>query len=454
MAAESLTSNTAIRQKRSSTGLSGWIAAVLSHPLISLAVISGGLGIAISYGDLYLYHVVLVVGLAMTMLSLRKIRRRTFNVCLGVITGLLIWGIAWPAFWKDPTGALKYLAVIVIGLGGSLLLYLRIRTIAALKAAVGSLFAVEILNAAFAYLEIYDIYHLPAKTRWLREVGSPNIDQMLQLPSAFNVNPNNFAVAMLIPIAFGVAWFLKRRRDFLLLIGPLPFVLYIVLRTRSRGASLGVLALFLAVAVWQRRTRLVHLIILGPISIAIIILAIQLLMKLWPNIAGDTLSLLTWEGLKKIYSITNYALKNPSMADNLYSIYGSLGDRVARIVWGIQVFWKTRGLGLGPGAKISMHNLYLETLVNGGLLGLFLLLRLFYTLIHRSLSLSRFRFSFLGAVGLGCFLFWVGYSIGVVTMSTAFYFLPMYMMLGISLAAFDLQKRQSRFQRSDENGKH
>jgi hypothetical protein len=454
MVAESLKSNMTIRQKRSSTGFSGWIGAVLSYPLISLVVISAGLGIAISYGDLYLYHVVLVVGLAMTILSLRKVRHRTFNVCLGVITGLLFWGAAWPAFWKDPPGALKYLAVIVIGLGGSLLLYLRIRTVTALKAAVGSLFAVEILNATFAYLEVYDVYHLPAKTRWLREIGSPNIDQMLQLPSAFNVNPNNFAVAMLIPIAFGVAWFLRCRKDFLLLFGPLPFVLYIVLMTRSRGASLGLLVLFLAAVMWRRRMHLVRLIVFGSIAMAIFFLAIQLFTRLWPGIAGDTLSLLTWEGMKKIYSIAKYASKNPGMADEFYSIYGSLGDRVARIVWGIQVFWETRGLGLGPGGMISMHNLYLETLVNAGLLGALLLVRLFSSLIDRSLKLSQSRFSFLGSVGLGCFLFWVSYAIGVVTMSTAFYFLPMYMMLGISLAAFDLQRQQSCCERNNSNGEN
>jgi len=423
----------------------GWfsevVSAMVAHPLVTMVVIAAGLEQAISYQKVYLYHAVVALGYLAVFLTGFKIKRRAWHAWIAVFGGLVIWVLLWPTIRYDTVEALKYTVVIFVGLAGTLLLFLRIRSIGALKAAVGGLVAVEVVNAVFGYLEYFDLYHLESKTRWLVDAGldTAGLASIERIPSAFSVNPNNFAIAMLIPIAFAVAWWLKRQRGrWWAIIGLLPFTVVVFILTESRGAGVGLVLLLTSAGVWWQRMRLIRAIVFA----GVLLMAILLIVPLAKNTLGNTstLSFLDPVALQEPVSLVSYALSHPNEAVNwTYEQNGSIGVRIAWIIESFQAVIQTGGLGLGPGGLVHIHNMYGEVLANAGVLGFVILISTGFWLIRKSFRLSLLSTPLLGTVGLACFLFWIGFSIAVTTVSTIFYFLPMHMMLGISLAAFNLQ---------------
>jgi teichuronic acid biosynthesis protein TuaE len=262
--------------------------------------------------------------------------------------------------------------------------------------------------------------------------GSAVTDYLMRRPTGFQWNTNDLALLMLMLLPFFI--FLKKR--LYSRIGVI-FALLCIIMSASRGVFIGTAAVVPGCYFIKLRKHRVALVALFAAAIGLAPVGFR-------YVTG-----LDYRALTRVASsfeaVSTLASGEPTRPRSSISL------RRTYIEKGMAAFTETHGLGVGAGGDRivlegeSMHNYWVEVLVDGGIL-LFAtyvcwLLFLFFSLlkVYRSSQEDSIRyFAIASAISL------IGFSIGCISASSVVYFLPKWILYGFSIATIYNHRRQMK----------
>lgn len=271
---------------------------------------------------------------------------------------------------------------------------------------------------------------------------SSAIEAIRHTPTGFRWNPNDLAVTMLIVLPF----FLFYRKRVVALTGTF-LSLVIILFTGSRGALIGLFVMSCAfVFLYLNRKQKIRTIAVATVGLLILFAASPLLKTQYPVKYREIST--TTDALNK-YLFTDHEHVNDT---------SSITIRQNLVSNGLRELKNTYGLGVGAGNSVrvqmendnthgvySMHNFWIEILVEAGIL-FFILWCVWYFLLMRKVFFigKRHPDDFIRYNAQAASLAMIGLTIGLISMSSAIYFLPMYLLFGISFSVCNLNKTESK----------
>jgi teichuronic acid biosynthesis protein TuaE len=255
---------------------------------------------------------------------------------------------------------------------------------------------------------------------------------MLRTPTGFSWNPNQLGAKIVIILPFILLLNSKLYRY----IG-VAIALAIILLSGSRGS---VIAAFIVLSAYA-------------------VLYLKKDLRLWLKFIA-ALTFTIYMGWNYFVVDTYFALAAYMSTDDLdLAKLDSIGVRQVLIKNAMDTLWNTYGLGVGGGADIamqlmfdntywggrsdehtlSMHNFWIELLINGGV-GFFLIFvvwysRITYLLYMISQSSTDKRLTYYSSASC---LSLIGFSFAAISASSVIYFLPMWLLFGFSIATLNI----------------
>lgn len=419
--------------------------------LVSILYILAFIGPGVSYGKLYLFHVALVPVMILLHFSVTASNRYSLIPSRGwrFYVFFFVWYVL-SVFWSiNRTYSYVYLGYLFFG--GIIIFsalywmdsfYKQTRVFKALV-------VVALADIGFSVLEVISRFRLPVSpfSKYLDLVGRGGQGGIVtaytsSMPTGFHWNPNNLAGVMIIILPF----FLFSPKKWVRFAGSLT-ILLLIIAAGSRGC---LLAYIITLIIWgfaysAKRAFKIFFFYL-PIGVFLGVLFLNI-----PQIANNKK---VAEAMSTFSAVKDYiAFNKTSHAD--YSI----STRKYLIVRGIEELKRTYGLGVGAGASryvfeqesssiTSMHNFWIELLVEGGLLAgggfiiwyIFIAVQLYkkyfkykQSITYKENHIARY---FCGALSTSM----TGYFFAAVSASSVIYVLPMWIMIGFALATINNEK--------------
>ena len=412
---------------------------------------TAAIGVGISFSKLYFFHVFLVVLLFSVLYLKRGIIKDFFPKSWVEFIPFVF--IAWyfiSLVWAfSLSHAVRYLFYLMCGLS----ILLTISKYATTKKRINDLyrvlkivFTVEIVIAILEGMSLFrwpispfsslvSFFGRQMATRHL--VNQNTIDSLLAMPTGFHWNPNDLSLVMVMvfPFCLLLPNLIKK-------ITGVAAIFSIITMTGSRG---NLLALILILGVYfffyQKKKALSFLIAGFGIIVFLLLEEVTYISNIQQGIATSV------EALRVF------------LFEDVQHTLGSLGVRQKLIFVGLQGLQETFGLGLGAGGSVayvemvggigshkvtSLHNFWIEVLVEGGVL-IFLVLIVWYFSLWRHLYLvftkttdERLKY-YSGALSLS----FVGFALGAISSSSVVYFFPMWIMFGLSIALLKIYNSNS-----------
>jgi len=425
---------------------------LISIPKISdLFVFSCVVGVGISYGNLYLFHILFTI---IIIFALRNLKFDNYIVDLSFFSTRYIYMLpvffGWyflSIFWSiNKLYTLQYLFYIFCGSGITFIFIKNNNSQKKLKKVtnfIGKIFCVEII---FSLLESLTSFRLPISpfsnivSFFGREPSlQPTLDSfalpsIIQPPTGFQWNPNDLAIAMLIIVPF----FLFLKQNFLKLIA-ISSILIIIIMTSSRSVLLSVGLLFIIYLIFYKKQIA---------SVSLVILSTMIFFS--------QLEIMKDSENQQISDIANTFSAIKNLINDELIIGQSLSIRKDLAANGINALKSTYGLGVGGGGSIavqeryggvdgritSMHNFWLEILVDAGIL-----FALIFFLWYGSLTFSLYK---VGQASKSKFSRYLGKSISLsmiifvpasISASSVIYFFPMWLLFGFAISTLETEKK-------------
>lgn len=417
--------------------------------LVQFVLASSVVAAAIGYSDIYLFHislVLLVLGLFWSQAANRHQQTLFYpkNAFLYFLYFMLFWYLL-SVFWSiDPLRSLRYLIYIILGVSLVFIINSFVIDRNRYQSAFDTLKLIFLIAICIAVLESLTSFRLPTspysqyasyfgrETMDFYQFNSAAQDLLMSAPTSFWGNPNTFSATMTLIAPF----FLMHKKPLVKLLGTTT-ILFVVIMAGSRGAFLGLIfgiVLYAAITGWRSW---------GPLILLFFLLAFNFgVLKQSENPLVSKFS--STPELIKIYLFEDRASER-----------NSIGFRQQLVQNGLHALWETQGLGVGGGASItvqqrlggvngkllSMHNFWVEILVEAGVI-FFLLFMFWYSLLSIRLYLifrksrSYFFKYHAGALFIGL----VTFLISAVSASSVIYLLPMWLFFGMSIAVVRLHR--------------
>jgi teichuronic acid biosynthesis protein TuaE len=419
--------------------------------LSDFLIISSVIGIAISYAELYLFHIIYCV---VILFSIKHLIYNNYKIDLNFFSRkyiyffLLFFG--WyllSIFWSiNKFYTLQYLFYIFCGIGIVFTIIIKVNTKKNLVKVVrlmGIIFSFEIF---FSLLESLTSFRLPISpfsnivTFFGRNKSlQPTLDafalpSMIQSPTGFHWNPNDLAIAMILLVPF----FLFYNREKIKWIAILSICIIIIM-TSSRTVLLSLGILFIIYFLFYKKK-----------------LTTIILVLLLSTFFFNQLQNMKESENPQISDIANIASSIQDIINNDLLIGESLSIRRELATNGINAFIKTYGLGVGGGGSIavqenvggvdgritSMHNFWLEILVDSGLV-FTMTFFLWYILLTKDLYKIGIesKSSYLRYLGKSISLSMIIFIPAAISASSVIYFFPMWLLFGIALATLEVSSK-------------
>lgn len=423
--------------------------------IVKFFLVSSVIGVAISYSKVYLFHGVLII-LVLSYLYLNKLKIKIKKIPTKlhyIFYFMFLWYFLSIIWSINKIYALEYLFYIVCGLSIVLtLVYYNdsLNKLREIYKLIGSIFILEII---ISLLESFTNFRLPIspyspyviyfgrELKYDENLPENIIQVILHTPTGFQWNPNNLAVTFLIIFPF-----LLLHKNFWVRFFGITSIIIVIVFTGSRGNFIA-LVFLLTVYSLLKLKRFANLILFGFILI------------LFSNNVINYISSSNDTRINEILDSFN-ALKSYLFEEH-YS-EDSIGVRKELIKNGLEALKDTYLLGVGGGGsravqeakggvagKISsMHNFWIELLVDGGVVFfiifiswyLYVLWKLFYINIKTKNDELKYY-------SQATFLSMVSFPIGAISASSVIYLLPMWLMYGFSISVINiwiLEKRRKK----------
>ncbi len=412
--------------------------------LLVALVISSYVGVAFSYGDFYLFHLVLILLLVFNFYDLKQ---NDFKVNVDVflkkyiptLVLILSW-FAFSLFWAPRIDlGLKYVFYIFCGFS----VVLSIVSYAVNKKRIDKIIyiltPVVLIEIAIAIIESFTTFRMPISSYSsisdmfgkepvnFSEFDNSLISSILKPPTGFRWNTNDLAICMILVLPF----FLCSKKTSIKFIGIIS-ILTIVIMTASRAVFIALLLIFTTYLFLIKKR-------------------IGTLILIWFSIAS------LFFGMFQLRNSENpriNELANSLQAVVLYfsgelDLSGSLEWRRQLINNGLDAYTKTYGLGLGAGGSTanqemagpvagrftSMHNFWVEFFVEASI---FISLMFFLWIINIAVKLLVISRKSLDDkikyYSQSLFLSLIGLVPAAVAASSTVYFFPMWIVFGLSIS--------------------
>lgn len=397
------------------------------HLLIAAAII----GVGISYSKLYLFHIVMLF-LFLTAFfkaipdnfSMPKLPTRLHYFYYVMFLWYLL-SITWSI---NKVYSLEYLFYIFCGATLSLTIIYYSKGVFHQREIFKVASIVFVIEIMFSLLETFTPFRLPISPlsdyvsyfgrsgEYLSVLKMPGL---IHKPTGFQWNPNNLATTMSIIFPF----FLFKKEMCVRLLGSVV-VLTLIVAAGSRANILAImLMLTLFFLLYSKKRRRMFLLLL---IFALALLFFRNIIKL------DIL------GIRVFGHVRNNT---------------SINERYKLIEHGINALFDTYGLGVGGGCSktvqerlggvgvkgiTSMHNFWVEILVEGGVLFM-----LFFVYWYAKVVYSLYRISYVTEnqhiryFSSATSLSMVGFLLAAISPSSVIYLLPMWILLGFAVATIN-----------------
>jgi len=432
-----------------------WLKLSLLEAIFLIAVL---LGPAAAYSKLYLFHLVLLVLLAKSVPEVTLWRGKLPPRALWWDNGFFLFFLAWyvlSILWaEDRVYALQYCTYVGLGV---LTVYFTVkicRTSERLRGAIWVILGTVSIEIFLAILEGMKLIRLPfspySPYRWLfgRQPNSfdglaqSQINYLQGVPTGFAGNPNNLAAFLVLALPM----FLFARRWWVAVLGVAAIYFVIDLA----GARAGAIAFWVVMAV--------GIALFAAYRMRVGAIAILLAAAIFASdMGGDS-------------KLADYSQAASRLGEGLLSGQATDGDsvgiRTQLILNGLSALRETFGLGVGAGGSlsvqiqagddriggiVSMHNFWVELLVDGGVLFAVLFFSWAGWLMWRLWQIGRWSSQVtLRYLGQALSLGFVGFFFSAMGPSSVIYLLPMWMFIGLSLAVIKLNAKEHSLHASHE----
>ncbi len=419
--------------------------------LSEIFIFSSVIGVGISYGNFYLFH--LILG-SLVLFTLREMRINNYKINLkyfskNYIFFLLIFFLWYflSVFWSiNKLYTIQYLFYIFCGISVVLTITINFsskkKLFRALKIA-GFAFGLEII---LSLLESLTAFRLPISpfssivTFFGREPSlQPTLDSfaipsLIQPPTGFQWNPNDLAITMIMLAPF----FLFLKKNTLKWLAILA-ITTIIIMTSSRTVLISMGFLFLLYFILYKK------------QLTTLILIFLLL-----SVFTTQIDSLKESSNPQVSDIANTFSAIKDFVNDDITLGKSISIRRELASNGIQALKDTYGLGVGAGGSIavqeklggvdgritSMHNFWLELIVDSGIFFAFMFffwyISLTWYLFKMGVQSQNEEFRYLGKSFSLCMFIFIPSAISA---SSVIYFLPMWLMLGFAITIVEVDSR-------------
>ena len=414
-------------------------------------LVSAVMGSGFAYYKLYLFHIVLVVLIA--SIGIAYLTKQQHNFDFSNNTLVLFWliNLAWyilSLIWSiNIIYTLKYLVFLLFGFFIIFFIVSYSTTEEKYKRAFKPIAITFIVGLAFCLLESFSSFRWPADALYKYFDAQNNnslsfakiysIAQQSSKSSSFWGFHNTVSCAIVLLLPF----FLMLKNPFYKYIGAL-LVLVVIAMNGTRGVLIayfiGLLAYFLVTRHFKQFLVIAILIIATTF---VITPSINYLHKI--GVPVDRLA-------TSIKALSSYVYLSDKFND------GSLRVRKQLIVNGLDAFVASKGLGVGGGASVAvqeskgghvayiktMHNLWIELLTEGGIIGFFMFFAWYVLVtfnllkIHLKTTNEFFKYHS-GALALAMLIF----AIACMSVSIVIYFFPMWILFALSTSLIIIHKK-------------
>lgn len=411
------------------------------------------LGPAAAYSRLYLFHLVLLVLLLTTAFAVRAHGKIHIPLSLRWDIAFFLFFLGWyglSIFWaQDELLALQYCIYIVLG---ALTVYFTTticRTLERLRSALRIVMGTVALELVLALMEGMRLIRLPfspySPHRWIfgREpsdfegLSQSQIDHVMSVPTGFMGNPNNLTAL-------------------LVLVSPL-----FLFASRWWVAVLATSATYIVIEMAGSRAGIIGFWVVMGLGIVLFVGHRLRTGAIGALIIAMTMGSGLLQGAQPLPGIEAYSGAVTRLSEGIVTGAATGGDsvgvRTQLILNGLDALRETYGIGVGAGGSItvqrnaasegigeieSMHNFWVELLVDGGVLFAAFFFAWSGWLVWRLWQIGRSSeqtiLSYLGqALSLG----FLGFFFAAIGPSSVIYMLPMWMIIGLALAVVRLNAK-------------
>tara|TARA_Y100000816_G_C26073856_1_gene565077 strand:+ start:170 stop:1489 length:1320 start_codon:yes stop_codon:yes gene_type:complete len=421
--------------------------------LFLVFIVSGFVGLSVSFGDFYLYHLCLVILLFLLAYSLKedkyKLRISLFSKeYIRFLIFLFIWYVVSLLWTPDLILGLKYIFYIFCGITLVMLIVYFADNISNLNKLFKTLSIFFIIEIIISLLESFTGFRMPtssysslATLLGKDPINYSQFDNLLSFsnylpPTGLRWNTNDLAICMII----GFPFFLCSKKIIIKFFGIVA-ITTIIIMTASRAVFLGLLLSYSLYLVFIKKK-------------------IGTLVLVW---GSSTMLILGMLQLRDSENPRLNELANSVEALTLYisgeiDVGGSLEWRRKLVENGLVALYNSNGLGIGAGGSVahqeaigavagrftSMHNFWVELIVEGGILVGLIVFSGLVLIISRLFFISRFSLNAdLKYYSESSFLSMIALIPSAIAASSVIYLFPVWIILGVSISIILIYKNNS-----------
>ncbi len=415
-----------------------------------LLIVSAIVGVAISFSDFYLFHLILST---LAIIWIYQFKENNYRLSLDIFSDnhvkalvlVFLWYLL-SLFWAPSLVlGLKYIFYLICGMIITLSFISFSKNIEHLNAIFKILSFFVIIEIIIALAESFTSFRMPISSYSplatlfgkdpinFSEAGDIFLYSIFSPPTGFHWNTNDLAICMVISLPF----FLCSKKNYIKIIGTFAITAIIVM-TASRAVFIGLILIYSLYLIFIKKQ-------IGTLSIA------------WGAL------FIFFFGIQELRESQNPRINevaNSLEALNLFlsgeiDIGGSIAWRRELVDNGLNAFYSSYGLGLGAGGAVanqeilgpvdgrftSMHNFWIELLVEGGVFVATIIFFWLLSLIYKLFIISRTNtHKAIQYYSESLFLSLMAFIPSAISASSTIYFFPMWIMFGFAISVIILSQ--------------
>ena len=417
--------------------------------LFKFFIISSWLGVSISYSDFYLFHLFLLFTSIIWIIQLKEneykvdllLFKKNYTLPFFILFAWYVFSLLWtPNIYLG----LKYIFYLFCGICICFNVLFFSKKIKNLNSVFNVLSILVIVEIIISLIESFSNFRMPISSYssiaglfGKTLVNHSQIDPILNYsnikpPTGFRWNTNDLAICMVISLPF----FLCSKKTFVKIFGILA-ISSIVIMTASRAAFFGLLLIFSLYFLLIKK-RAGTLALISIVSFIFIFGMIRL--EDSPN--------------PRINDLANTISTAILYLSGEIDFDGSLQWRRKLVENGLVALSNTYGIGLGAGGSVanqeiigpvagrftSMHNFWIELIVEGGIVSGVLIYTWILLVIYKLFFITKSINRDLSYYSKCLFLSIIAFLPSSVAASSTIYFFPMWIMFGFAIAVIFLSE--------------
>tara|TARA_Y100001958_G_C21215759_1_gene541169 strand:+ start:585 stop:1898 length:1314 start_codon:yes stop_codon:yes gene_type:complete len=415
-------------------------------------IVSAIIGVAISYSNFYLFHLILSI---LAIIWFYQFKENNYRFTLEIFSDnhvkalvvVFLWYLLSLLWAPNLILGFKYIFYLICGIIIILSFISFSNNIENLNTVFRILSFLIILQIIIALFESFTSFRMPISSYSSSAIlfGKDPINfsefedillySRLSPPTGFHWNTNDLAICMVISLPF----FLCSKKNHIKIIGTLAITAIIVMAA-SRAVFLGLLLIFPLYLIFIKK----HIGTLSIVWIALFLFSLGI------------------QELRESENLRINEVANSVQALTLFlsgeiDVGGSIEWRRELVDNGLNAFYSSYGLGLGAGGTVanqellgpvdgrftSMHNFWIELLVEGGIFVAIIIFSLVLSLIYKLFIISRTSTEkTMQYFSESLFLSITAFIPSAISASSTIYFFPMWIMFGFAISVITLSKNR------------